>query len=250
MVGADVHPPGVGRHVIDPIRHGLALGLDQEVMPRTRAVLACRPPFPAGAVAELPDQLLFLASTLTTGSPVPWMISGLLVDVTELVRPGTGCCLPSRVLALPCRLNPSARRRSATVSALTWCPWRVSSAARTRSDLRVHRSGEHGSPRTSGSTRASSAGRSPGSRSAARLRPPPARRARLSGSSPASSSATPRETVPSRIPAASAATRMPPCSRARASAPATSRRCRSSRCGNSAPNSAKPAPPLPPRLCP
>ena len=104
----------------------------------------------------------------------------------------------------------------------------------TRVDFTVHRNGDIGSPRTSGSTSASSAGRRPGSRSAA-LGPPPGRRTRPSGSSPASSSATPRETLPSRIPAARATTRMPPCPSARASAPATSRRYRSSRCGNSTP---------------
>ena len=68
------------------------------------------------------------------------------------------------------------------MSAPTWWPCRVSSAARLRVDLVVHRSGDIGSPRSSGSTRASSARRSPGSRSAACLRPPPGRRARPSGS--------------------------------------------------------------------
>jgi hypothetical protein len=54
----------------------------------------------------------------------------------------------------------------------TLWPWRVSSAASLRVDLVVHRSGDTGSPRSSGSTRASSAERSPRSTSAARLRPP------------------------------------------------------------------------------
>ena len=72
--------------------------------------------------------------------------------------------------------------------------------ASLRVDFVVHRSGDIGSPRSSGSTRASSAGRSPGSRSAGRLRPPPGRRARPSGSAPESSSATPRDTVASRTP--------------------------------------------------
>jgi len=61
-----------------------------------------------------------------------------------------------------------------------------------RVDFVVHRSDDIGSPRLSGSTRASNAGRSPGSRSAARLRPPPGRRARPSGPAPESSSSTPR----------------------------------------------------------
>ena len=49
------------------------------------------------------------------------------------------------------------------MSALTRCPWRVSSSASSLVDLVVQRSGDIGSPRMSGSTRASSAGRSPGS---------------------------------------------------------------------------------------
>jgi hypothetical protein len=92
------------------------------------------------------------------------------IRALHLVRSGavkaSGCCLPSRVLALPCRLNPSRRSKSATVSALTLYPWRVSSPASLRVDLVVHRSGDIGSPRSCGSTNASSAGTSPGSRSA------------------------------------------------------------------------------------
>src|SRR6266705_897492 len=65
------------------------------------------------------------------------------------------------VLALPCRLKPSSRSRSPTVSAETRCPCPVSSAARLRVDFAVHRSGDIGSPRVPGSTRASSAGLSP-----------------------------------------------------------------------------------------
>jgi hypothetical protein len=79
----------------------------------------------------------------------------------------------------------------------------------------------HGSPRTLGSV---SAGRRPGSMSATGLRQPPRRRTRPSGSSPDSSSVTPWETVPSRLPAALATPRIPPCPGARA--PATSPRCR------------------------
>lgn len=122
------------------------------------------------------------------------------------------------------------------MSAPTRWPWRVSSSASVRVDFVVHRSGDIGSPRSSGSTRASNAGRSPGSRSATRLRPPPGRRTRPNGSAPASSSSTPADTVASRTPAARATSRIPPCPSDRASAPITSRRCRSSRCGKIAPN--------------
>ena len=104
------------------------------------------------------------------------------------------------------------------MSALTRCPCRASSAASVRVDFVVHRSGDIGSPRSSGSTSPSSAGRSPGSRSATRLRPPPGRRTRPSGASPASSSNTPLRTVVSLTSAACATARMPPCPSSRASA--------------------------------
>jgi periplasmic divalent cation tolerance protein len=48
--------------------------------------------------------------------------------------------------------------------------------------LVVQRSGEPGSPRSSGSTSANNAGTRPGSRNSARFRPPPGRRTRPSGS--------------------------------------------------------------------
>lgn len=81
------------------------------------------------------------------------------------------------------------------MSALTLCPVRGSSRASVRVDFTVHRSGDIGSPRSSGSTSASSVGCSPGSRSATLLRPPPGRRTRLRGSSLASSSDMPLRTV-------------------------------------------------------
>jgi hypothetical protein len=110
------------------------------------------------------------------------------------------------------------------VSADTRCPEADSSAASRRVDLVVHRNGELGSPRSSGSTNANSAGRSPGSASTSRLRPPPARRTRPSGSGSDSISATPRDTVASRTPAARATARIPPRPNPRASAPISNRR--------------------------
>src|SRR5674536_109351 len=72
--------------------------------------------------------------------------------------------------------------------------------------------GDIGSPRSSGSTNANSAETRSGSTAVAGLRPPPGRRARRtgSGSSPASSSATPRRTVVALTPAASVTARTPP----------------------------------------
>ena len=81
---------------------------------------------------------------------------------------------------------------------------------------------------------ANSAGRSPGS--ATLRRPPPGRRTRPRGSSPASSSNTPLRTVVSLTAAACATARTPPCPRSRASAAISSRRCRSSSCGSNIAN--------------
>ena len=90
--------------------------------------------------------------------------------------PRSRCWAPSSVLALACRLNPAPRSSRPAVGADTGRPCRVSSVARCRSDLVVHRSGDSGSPRSSGSTNASNAGTSPASsspRALAAPAPPP-----------------------------------------------------------------------------
>ena len=132
--------------------------------------------------------------------------------------------MPSNVLTLPCKLKPCSRSRSATTSGPTLWPRAVNSAARLRVDRVVHRSGDIGSPRSSGSTNASNAGTKPGSLSDNRLRPPPGRRTRPSGACPDSNSVTPSDTVASRIPAARAANRIPPCPNDLASAATANRR--------------------------
>lgn len=78
--------------------------------------------------------------------------------------------------------------------------------------LVVQRSGDIGSPRSSGSTSANSADRSCGLCSVAGLRPPPDFRTRPNdnGPSPRSSSKTPLPTVVALTPAASATARTPP----------------------------------------
>src|SRR3990172_1392454 len=64
-------------------------------------------------------------------------------------------------------------RRPTDRGQILW-PSRLSSAANTRTLLRVHRNGDMGSPRVVGPARLSSAGRSVGSLSPRRLAPPPA----------------------------------------------------------------------------
>jgi hypothetical protein len=205
--------------------------------------MALGPPLPA-CVLELPNQFLLLRVGADHRISGALMVFDLLIDIPEL-RIAVRVLLSLNGLGAALQAEPLLPQQVPDGTGGNLWPWRVSSAARLRDDLVVHRSGDIGSPRSSGSTRASSAGRSPRSSAAAFLRPPPGLRARPSGSAPESSSVTPRETVASRTPAARATSRIPSCPSARASAPISSRRCRSSRCGKIA-RTSPPAPaPLP-----
>src|SRR5664280_1640374 len=117
-----------------------------------------------------PTISFFLQSILTTGSPeaaysaaVSWMWRNWASR--------SSCWVPSNVLALPCRLYPASCSSRWTSVAETPNPWDPSSTARVRNDFDVHRSGVIGSPRDSGSTRASNASTKPGCSTSARLRP-------------------------------------------------------------------------------
>src|ERR1035437_10083476 len=108
-----------------------------------------------------PTISFFLQSILTTGSPeaaysaaVSWMWRNWASR--------SSCWVPSNVLALPCRLYPASCSSRWTSVAETPNPWDPSSTARVRNDFDVHRSGVIGSPRDSGSTRASNASTKPG----------------------------------------------------------------------------------------
>ena len=59
MVGADVHPAGVGGQVVDPVRDGLAQLQVGEVVTVDADRIARGPPFMA-AVVVVADQLLLL----------------------------------------------------------------------------------------------------------------------------------------------------------------------------------------------
>src|SRR6266496_3145522 len=100
-VGADVHPAGGGRHVIDPVGDGPAqLALD--VMHSPPLGLTARPPR-LPAVLIVADQLRFLVSALITGCPAAWN-SRTCSLMNRNCPSRSGCCFPSTVLALPCRL--------------------------------------------------------------------------------------------------------------------------------------------------
>jgi len=114
----------------------------------------------------------------------------------------SGCRRPSMIVALPYRLNPSARSRSPTVSAPTLWPWRVSSSARcgSTSPSTAAATSDRPAPAARPGPAAPGAAPDPGRPPACGPRPAggpgPAARRR----SPAHP--TPRETVASRTPAA------------------------------------------------
>ena len=131
---------------------------------------------------------------------------------------------PAHADAAPVPGRDRERERAAAVE--TGWPCRVSSSARCRSDLVVHRNGDSGSPRSSGSTSVNNAGTSCGFSASAPLRPPPGRRTRPvgAGCSPASNSNTPLRTVVSLTPTARATARTPPWPSDRASVANAKRR--------------------------
>jgi hypothetical protein len=158
VVDADVDPAAVAGEVLDPVRDGLL-----DVWTGEEAVvvfdldgLAGGAPLPTSQGSR-PSCSRFLASTLMTGSPAAWWSLTCSLRWRNWAS-RSGCWAPSRVLTLACRLNPSRFNSRPTVGAETGCPCRVSSSARCRSDLVVHRSGDIGSPRRSGSTSASRLG--------------------------------------------------------------------------------------------
>ena len=235
MVGAHAHPAGVDGQVVDPVGNGLAQLLVGEVV---AAHLAAGRPWaaiPGRAFLNSPTFSFFLVSTLITGSAAVLMGLDLLVDVPEL--------------RVPVRVLRSLDRLGVALQAEPLLAEQVSHGVRTdpvalAGQLRRQVPGRlRGPPQRrhriapllrldQGQQRRAQ----PGIQVGRPLAAPARRRARPSGSAPASSSSTPSDTVASRTPAARATSRIPPCPSARASAPINSRRCRSSRCGNIASN--------------
>ncbi len=83
MVNADTHPSRIRGQVIDPVRHGAAELLDQEVMDPDLFRVALGAIF-APVIAEIPDQFLFLG--VDGDHRLLFSQSGghLAVDVAEL----------------------------------------------------------------------------------------------------------------------------------------------------------------------
>src|SRR6266511_862630 len=189
------------------------------------------------ARANRPTSSFFLVSTLITGSPAARYCPARALRYRNWAS-RSGCCVPSNVLRVPCRLYPTDQSIWATTEWLTVCPSAVSSAASFLVDFVVHRSGDSGSPRDCGSMRESKDCRTAESPPSTLLRPPPAARTRpaIPGSSPASNSRTPRRMVGRDTPLARCTAAIPPRPHARASAPNAKRRSRSFNRGSSDPN--------------
>src|ERR1019366_2793912 len=187
------------------------------------------PPHLAVILIQANDFLLLTINTdhgITTGR----VVRGSVMNMAELgVTVGVRSALQRLGVALQAvpglMQEPLDQRRRHLESRSTQL------SPESRSDFDVHRSGVIGSPRDSGSTRASNASTSPGASTSARLRPPPGPRERpTSGGCGSSSSSRPRCPVSGETPAAAATTRTPPAPSSRASAPSHTRRWRSLRC--------------------
>ena len=113
-----------------------------------------RPPF-----LKSPTSSFFLVSTLITGCPAARCVADLLVEVAELgVAVGMLAALDGLGVGLQAEPHRSRSSR-ATVRSLTGCPCRGQRRRpASRVDFDVHRNGDIGSPRVSGSTNAENVG--------------------------------------------------------------------------------------------
>src|SRR5687767_9395857 len=184
-----------------------------------------RPPFLNG-----PTSSFFLASTEMAGCPAATCRCTWSFRYANCAS-RSGCWLPSRTFRLACKLYASSCSNSATNWWLTEWPIPRSSSASFRTLLHVHRRGDSGPPRVTGSTRRSRSSRSVGSVSVVRFRPPPGRRIRtVPAGGPSVSSLIPAPITRRDTPVARATVLAPPHPIAIASLAAHSRRARSSRC--------------------
>ena len=173
------------RRCRSPRRDRLAQLLVREVVSLHPLRVSARPPL-AAAVLVLPDEFLLLSVHADHRLPRRLMLAHLVVDIAELgvaVRVLGALDLLGRGLQAVAGVVDGRR----TSHSLHRCPRPVSAADSCRVDLIVHRSGDSGSPRVSGSTRRSSAAVSSASTVSARLRPAPARRTRPESVAPLSS---------------------------------------------------------------
>jgi hypothetical protein len=136
---------------------------------------------------------------------------------------------------LACKLYPFRFNSRPTFAWLIEKPWRCNSSANTRVLLQVHRNGDVGSPRETGSTKRSNAADKLGCSVSRDRRPAPGLRCRFPSFGPAAlSSLMPFRTVRSDKPVACATAAMPPQPNETASVAAQRRRPRSSNSSMSA----------------
>ena len=230
VVGAHAHPAGVGGQVIDAVRDRLARARRiREVMIAHGYRAALRPVL-APAAGVVTDLLLLLGVHADHRVGGALMIAGLPADVAELripVRvPGAlddpraaleAESLPPQQLGHGIRADPVALAGQLPREP----PRRFRRPPQRRHRIAQLVRLDQGQQRRD----------QPRIQLSRPLAAPARPRARPSGSAPASSSPAPSDTVASRTPAARATSRIPPRPSARASAPSSSRRCRSSRCG-------------------
>ena len=180
MVGAHVHEPGVGAHVVDPVRDRVPGSWSGKSWSRTFTGSPAGRHSPA-RLRVLPDLLLLLGVHADHRVPAA-RYSSPARRYTGTGRPGPDAAGPRSPWRWPAA-EPLPRAAAASpVCGLHRCPPAVSSPARCPTLLVVHSSGDSGSPRVESCTSASSAGTSPGSalgqllRPAARPADPPRRR--------------------------------------------------------------------------
>src|SRR5208337_1159553 len=178
---ADADEAGVGRHVVDAVRHDLAQILVLEVVHVDAQRIALRP-IVGATILEVADQLFLLRIDGDDG--LAFCLSGhdFRIDVLEL-RVTVQMLRAFLGLRLYWREKPSFTSSLRTVSALIGCPMPVRIAANLSMLFDTHNSGRMGSPSVAGSRRRFNAGTRPGSLAATALRPAPARRTRPFGSS-------------------------------------------------------------------
>src|SRR6266542_1009368 len=161
------------------------------------------------AFLKSPTSSRFLVSTLITGSPAARNATAAALTYSNWAS-RSGCCRPSTTFALACNRYPHTLSSLATVRGPTANPCPVNSSASLCVDLFVHRNGDCGSPRVTGSTRDSNASLTPGAVSVTGARPAPAARTRPPATGPAATSLTPRLTVAGSTPTEAATFVIPP----------------------------------------
>ena len=225
--------PALRGQVVDPVGDRLAQRPGRGSrgrLTRSGSPLGChsRPPF-----LKSPTSSFFLVSTEMTGCPAAWKAATCVVDVAELgVAVGVRAALQR--LAVGLEAVPRVVQQLGDRPVADRWPRPVSAAASWRVLLQVHRSGDSGSPRVTGSTRRSRAAASVGSPCRLGLRPP--RAGGPGPRAPLSSSSTPRVTVDHATPVARATSVIPPRPCLALPPPSTARRPRSSSTGDSSAN--------------